>query len=163
MTSVYGTLARVLIGLIYIYDEIIEAQKQNDNLVSDEYTAGLEAARGKVMKYFDLTKQSLIYFAVVTLNSVTRTFWFEDHWAGYDKGSWIKLVTRRFRDLFDVYAIAHAMNEPTSQSIEEEQENNVVIKKDKYKRWTGLSPAFIVKKRKRVNTNVTADEFVRYT
>jgi hypothetical protein len=43
--------------------------------MSDEYTEGLQAAEAKLMKYFELLKDSPIYYAAVALDPSLRLHW----------------------------------------------------------------------------------------
>jgi hypothetical protein len=168
--DMYGTLAGVFYGLTRMEKEIIAAQKASIGFHSEAFIAGLEAGYQKVMKYWEETKHQSIYYAAIALNPATRMLWFDDHWSGYGK-EWRLLAHSKFKQIYDLYAVReetrqqwHGSDASPSPSLQESQElaENTVENSDPYKASTGLSAAFVARKRRRINTIVTESEYVRY-
>lgn len=137
-------------------------------LRSEELDAGVNAAPDKVVKYFDEIKDQRIYYAAVALNPVTRMLWFDDQWAGYDIGAWVKLTKAKFRKIYTVYRIRQEFHQQdidgdggllldTQSAID-----NPLETPNLYKASTGLSSLFIQRKRKRIRTLYSDTEYARY-
>jgi hypothetical protein len=136
--------------------------------MSDEYTEGLQAAEAKLMKYFELLKDSPIYYTVVALDPSLRLHWFEDKWGGYDQNAWLKIAKRKFRDLFDHYAVAIATEAPpaiaTLPTEVLETEDEAVDSEQAYRIFGGLSSDYLNKKKRKRTGSVSrmVDESTRY-